>query len=61
MSKALQRELRELLDRAPSTASFLQDVIATIEQLYAESGDECPEGFGALDQAVEAFDDCEES
>jgi hypothetical protein len=54
--KALAKELRSLLDRAGGTSDFLQAVVVAIESLYADSeGGECPEGFSALDQAVDAF------
>jgi len=55
MSKHHQQKLREVLDASTSTAAFLQDVISTIERLYAESDSECPVGFTALDSAVDAF------
>lgn len=61
MSKRTQQALRALLDASDSTSEFLQDVIATIEGLYAELEDvECPAGFEALDVAVQAFEEAEE-
>lgn len=59
MSAQARKQLRQLLDAAPSTAEFLEDVQRAIESLYAETDGECPEGFGALDKAIEAFEDYE--
>ncbi|HEY3254392.1 MAG TPA: hypothetical protein VGJ91_10600 [Polyangiaceae bacterium] len=61
MSAALRKQLRQLLDSSPSTGEFLEDVQAAIESLYAETEDDCPDGFKALDAAVEAFEANEES
>lgn len=60
MSAAARKQLRQLLDSAPCTSEFLEDVQAAIESLYAESDDDCPDGFKALDAAVEAFEANEE-
>ena len=60
MSAAARKQLRQLLDNAPSTAEFLEDVQAAIESLYGETEGECPDGFGALDKAIEAFEAEEE-
>lgn len=58
--RARRQQLRELLDSAQNTAEFLQDVQSAIETLYADSdGDGCPDGFTALDEAIEAFEACE--
>ena len=55
-----KKELGKILEKSRNTAAFLQDVIAAIERLYAESdGADCPRGFAALDQAVQAFQDAE--
>jgi len=61
MSKRNQEALRAVLDASDSTSAFLQDVIAAIEGLFAELEDvECPEGFEALDVAVQHFEAAEE-
>lgn len=60
MSAAARRQLRQLLDNAPSTAEFLEDVQAVIEALFGETDGECPDGFGALDKAIEAFEAAED-
>ena len=59
MSAASRRQLRELLNEAPTTAQFLQDVLAAVEGLYAD--DDCPEGFRLLEEAIEAFEDDEDA
>lgn len=56
MTKALQLKLRAVLDAEPSTADFVQDVIAVIEALYADDDDGCPEAFEALDRARDLFE-----
>jgi hypothetical protein len=55
MSAASRRQLRELLNEAPTTAQFLQDVLAAVEGLYAD--DDCPDGFRLLEEAIEAFEE----
>lgn len=61
MSKRNQQALRAILDASDSTSDFLQDVVAAIEALYAELEDvECPEGFAALDVALQHFEEAEE-
>lgn len=55
MSAATRRQLRELLNEAPTTAEFLQDVLAAVEGLYAD--DDCPDGFRLLEEAIEAFEE----
>jgi hypothetical protein len=61
MSKRNQAALRAVLDASDTTSDFLQDVLTAIEGLYAELEDvECPEGFAALDAAVQAFEAAEE-
>lgn len=61
MSKKNQTALRAVLDASDSSAAFLQDVIAALEALYSELEDvECPDGFAALDAAVQAFEEAEE-
>ena len=58
---AKARQLRALLDTYENgTGAFLADVAIAIESLYAEDGAECPEGFGGLDVAIDAFDAAEE-
>lgn len=48
--------LLTLLEGCESTADFLICVQSAIEQLYAdETADTCPEGFAALDSAIDAF------
>jgi hypothetical protein len=51
--------LREILDASDDTAAFLQDVVAAVEGLYADSDSECTAGFEALDEAVQAFGEAE--
>lgn len=57
MSAASRRQLRELLKAAPTTADFLQDVLAAVEGLYVD--DDCPDGFRLLEEAIEAFEEDE--
>lgn len=57
MSKRNQQALRAILDASDTTSDFLQDVVVAIEGLFAELEDvECPDGFAALDAAVQAFE-----
>lgn len=56
MSKA---SVKKVLDQYQDTASFLQDLIGVLEELYADDPEGCPEGFSALDQAVAAFGESE--
>lgn len=60
MSKRNRQALRAILDASDSTAEFLQSVVNAIESLYAEDDSECPDGFAALDTAVQAFEEAEE-
>lgn len=61
MSKRNQVALRAVLDASDTTSAFLQDVISVLESFFAEMEDsECPEGFSALDTAVQAFEAAEE-
>lgn len=61
MSKAVVVRLKAILEASETTAAFLGDVQRAIESLYAEDEDapDCPEGFAALDTAIEAFEAAE--
>lgn len=58
--KQLTKALTEILERCPNTAFFLEGVQAAIEDLYSDDPEGCPEGFQALDTAVQCFDAAEE-
>lgn len=57
MNKAkLRSELGALLAKCEDTGFFLEGVSGAIEDLYADDEEGgCPEGFAALDTAVQAF------
>jgi hypothetical protein len=58
MSKKNVEALCKVLDSSNSTAEFLQDVIGALEKFYADDDEPaCPEGFAALDAAVQAFEE----
>lgn len=54
--KATVRALRAILDQTETTSEFLQAVVSAIEELYAESDQDWPEGYEGLYSAIEAFE-----
>jgi hypothetical protein len=54
--KAKVKKLKDILESYENTAEFLTDVQSAIESNFADDPNaECPDGFTALDEAIEAF------